>query len=105
MDYDTICCILKAAKTPKNVIRCATYEEAENFLGVLDAEGIVWVDGRPALFHLNRWKNYESVTCFFFFFGKLTFTELYYFISNHYNVIAFSSLVEPSISLLDYLLA
>lgn len=105
MDYDTTCCILKAAKTPNNVIRCATYEEAENFLGVLDAAGIVWNDGRPALFHLYKWKDYESETCFNLSNsgGKITFTESDYFIRHHYNVIDFSSLVEPSISLLDLL--
>ena len=106
MDYDTTCCILKAAKTLNNVIRCATFEEAENFLDVLDAAGIVWADGRPALFHLSRWQDYKSDTCFNLNVnGRLTFTASRHYIDHHYNVIDFSSLVEPSISLLDYLLA
>ena len=99
--------VLEAITNVHNAIRCETEDEALLLGEILTKADIRWPGGTPLSSEHTNWIRYRGGTAYSIdpSNGSLEYCYTEYYINEGFNVIDFSSLVEPSISLLDYLLA
>lgn len=96
--------VLEAITNVHNAIRCETEDEALLLGEILAKADIRWPGGTPLSSEHTNWERYRGETAYSIDHSRrLGYCYREYYISKGFNVIDFSSLVEPSISLLDLL--